>query len=161
LLSVGLTARKNTERIIEAYEKINVETKLKLVILGHPYMDFHPPRGVLTVGHIPLGELADFYSGAEALVYPSLYEGFGLPILEAMVCRTPVVTSNIGSMTEVGEDAAILVDPYNVNSIADGVLEAISNKEKYVKLGRKRVKQFSWERNAKETLKVYKEALGA
>lgn len=158
LLSIGITPRKNTDRILEAYGKVKGETNLKLVIIGHPYVNFHPPRGVLVLGHVPSEELATFYSGAEALVYPSLYEGFGLPILESMTCRTPVVTSDVGSMAEVGGNAAVLVDPYKVNLIADGILEAIKNKEKYIKLGRKRVKEFSWEKTARETLRVYNES---
>lgn len=158
LLAIGVTPRKNTERIIAAFEKIKGEIDLKLVIIGHQYANFHIPRGVLVMGHVPIEELSTFYSGAEVLVYPSLYEGFGLPILEAMVCKIPVVTSNMGSMAEVAGKAAVLVDPYNVGDIAEGISEAIKNREKFVKLGKERLKQFSWQKTAERTLEVYKES---
>ncbi|OGM25396.1 hypothetical protein A2715_05100 [Candidatus Woesebacteria bacterium RIFCSPHIGHO2_01_FULL_39_32] len=157
LLAVGANPRKNTENIISAYEKIKADTNLRLVIIGYSHMKVKDIRGVIYPGHIPDNELATFYSGAETLVYPSFYEGFGIPILEAFVCKLPVVTSNIGSMVEVAGKAAILVDPYDADSIAEGILDALKNKEKLVKLGLKRAKQFSWEKTAKETLKVYNE----
>ena len=158
LLAVGVNPRKNTERIIQSYEKVKADKALKLVIIGNPYFNIKPSRGVIFTGHIPDADLPLFYSGAEALIYPSIYEGFGIPILEAFACKTPVVTSNIGSMAEVAGNAAVLVDPYDLNSIAEGIISAIKGKEKLVKLGSKRVKQYSWEKTAKETLKVYKEA---
>lgn len=157
LLAVGVNPRKNTQRIIDAFEKIKTEVKSKLIIIGHRYSDITPSSGVFFLGHIPGDELPTFYSGAEVLVYPSLYEGFGIPILEAFVCETPVVTSNVGSMAEVAGNAAVLVDPYNTSSIADGILEAVKNKDKLVKSGLKQAKKFSWEKTARETLKVYKE----
>jgi glycosyltransferase involved in cell wall biosynthesis len=119
LLSIGITPRKNIERIIKSYEKIKGEKNLKLVVVGHPYTKVQIPRGVIFVGHVPFSELPAFYTGSEVLVYPSLYEGFGLPILEGMACGIPVVTSNLGSMLEVGDKAAIFVDPYDEDSISE------------------------------------------
>ncbi len=110
------------------------------------------------MGQVPFEELPTLYSGADALVYPSLYEGFGLPILEAFVCKTPVVTSNLGSLKEVAGKAAVLVDPHSVDSVAEGVRKALSARKLLVKKGLARVKDFSWQKTAKETLKVYQEA---
>ena len=158
LLAVGVNSRKNTQRIIDAFEKTKTETGFKLVVIGHQYIKIDQKRGIIFTGHIPQADLPRFYSGAEALIYPSLYEGFGIPILESFVCNTPVVTSNFGSMAEVAGKAAVLVDPYDVNSITEGILEAISNKEKLIRLGSERVKLFSWQKTAEETLKVYRES---
>jgi glycosyltransferase involved in cell wall biosynthesis len=103
-------------------------------------------------------ELATFYSGAKALVFPSFYEGFGLPILQAFACNCPVVTSNQSSMSEIAGDAAVLVDPKDVNSIADGIKKAISAPKTYILKGEKRVSEFSWVKAAKETLDMYRES---
>lgn len=156
LLAIGITPRKNTERIIEAFETFKVDTRMNLVVVGHPFGKFKAKRGVLFLKHVQFRELPAFYSGADALVYPSLYEGFGLPILEAYACKTPVITSNLGSMKEIAGNAAVLVDPYDVDSIVEGIKKALRAKS----LGRKgvkRVKNFSWQKTASETLKIYKE----
>jgi len=158
LLSIGVNPRKNTERIISAFEKVRPGLDLKLIIIGHPYMKIEPVRGVKILGHVPLSDLSGLYSGSEALVYPSLYEGFGLPILEAYKCETPVVTSNVGTMQELGQGAAILVDPTDVNSIAEGVKKAIKDRESLIKKGRERVEEFSWTKVAENTIKVYQKA---
>ncbi len=158
LLSVGVNERKNTRRIIEALEKIRAETDIQLVIVGNSFVNLPQTPGVIFTGFVSYDILPSLYSGAEALVYPSLYEGFGLPILEAFSCKTPVVTSNLGSMAEVAGRAAVLVDPYDVYSIYEGIRKAILNRSKLIKLGLKRLKNYSWERTAKETLKVYLES---
>ena len=96
------------------------------------------------------------------LVMPSLYEGFGLPLLEAMSVGVPVVTSNISSMPEIVGDAAVLVDPYNVNSIKEGVEKVLTDSKLRSRLsdaGYEQSKIFSWERSARETLLVFEEAL--
>lgn len=155
VLAVGITPRKNTKRIIEAHERIKKKYGLKLVIIGHPFMNIKPKRGVIILGEVTFEELPALYSGAEALVYPSLYEGFGLPILDAFACQTPVVTSNLGSLKEVAGNAAVLVNPERVDSIAEGIKEVINNRGEWVKKGVKRVKKFGWENAAKETLKIY------
>ena len=103
-------------------------------------------------------ELAAFYTGAEVLVYPSLYEGFGLPILDSFACGVPVVTSNLSSMVEVAGSAAVLVDPYEVESIVEGIGRALRGKLGLSRKGMARVSRFSWEKTAKMTLEVYSEA---
>jgi glycosyltransferase involved in cell wall biosynthesis len=159
LLSVGVTPRKNTQRIIEAFEKVRAGINLKLVIAGYSHSKVEERRGVIYLGHIPASDMPVLYSGSQALVYPSLYEGFGLPILEAFSTRIPVVTSNQGSMKEVAGSSAVLVDPYDVNSIKDGILDALEKKNELVKEGRKTLLNYSWDKIAQETLKVYKESL--
>ena len=116
-------------------------------------------RNIRLLGHIESDrELAAICAGSKGLVYPSLYEGFGLPIVEAFNLSIPVVTSNLGSMKEVAGDLAILVDPYDVNSIADGIEKMLSTPKTLITKGLKRVKDFSWAKTAEETLKVYNEA---
>ncbi len=134
-----------------------VEIRGKPVVVGHPHQKIRHTRGVRFLGHVDQIDMPALFSGAEVLVYPSLYEGFGLPILEAYVTKTPVVTSNFGSMAEVAGMGAVLVDPCNVDDVADGILEAVKNRQKYVKIGSKLVKNYSWKKMAEETLKVYKE----
>lgn len=158
LLAVGTNPRKNIQRIIRAFEKVRAGRNLKLIVLGHPHATFEAERGVRFIGHVEKEKLPVFYSGAEALVYASFYEGFGLPILEAFSCKTPVVTSNISSLPEVAGKAAELVDPYEVDSIAEGIERALRRKKGLIKKGLTQVKKFSWQRTARETLRVYKEA---
>ncbi|MGB6882347.1 MAG: glycosyltransferase family 1 protein, partial [Microgenomates group bacterium] len=158
LLALGVNFRKNTQRIIQAFEKVRAGKDLKLVFIGYLFEKTEQRRGVRFVGHVSTDELPVFYSGAEALVYPSLYEGFGLPILEAFACRTPVVTSNISSLPEVAGGAAELVDPYDTDSIAEGIRAALGRRKGLIKEGLKRVEDFSWEKTAKMTLEVYNEA---
>ena len=158
LLAIGVTPRKNIERIVDAFEKIKAEYDLKLVVIGKRFSDVEDRRGVLYLGHVPDADVPKLYAGSEALVYPSLYEGFGLPILEAFASRTPVVTSNFGCMKEVAGTAAVLVEPDNINSIVDGIKNALSNKKLLIYLGRRRVKDYSWQNTVIETLKIYEEA---
>src|SRR5258706_2250529 len=156
IMALGIGERKNTKRIIEAYQKSKKNYKL-VIVGGHAKTNFDE-RGVTYTGYVTDTDLVALYSGAKALVYPSLYEGFGLPILQAFACECPVVTSNIGSMKEVADSAAILVDPLDTNSIAEGIDKAVDNPKTLSKLGLKRVKDFSWEKAARETLQVYEEA---
>ena len=159
LLAVGVDHRKNAERILKAFELVQAGKDLKIVFVGLPkYMNIKEGRNVRIAGYVPFDDLPIFYSGAEALVYPSLYEGFGSPILEAFASHCPVVTSNLSSMPEVAGDAAILVDPYNVASIAEGIEKALRGRKGLIEKGLKRVKQFSWLKTATETLKIYREA---
>ena len=158
IISVGVNKRKNTERIISAYSKLKSRVIDNLVIVGTKHGDINTPRGVIFTGHALQSDMPALYSGAESLVYPSLYEGFGLPILEAFACRTPVVTSNLGSLKEIGENAAVLVDPKSVKNIAEGVETAINNCEKLAELGQQVLRKYSWEKTAAATLKVYNEA---
>jgi glycosyltransferase involved in cell wall biosynthesis len=114
------------------------------------------------MGFVPEDELPALYNGADLFVFPSLYEGFGLPVLEAMACGTPVITSNVSSLPEVAGNAALLVDPYNVDELADAMRRILSDPALAADLrarGLERAQQFSWERTAQETLAVYKHVL--
>lgn len=157
LLGIGISERKNTRRIIEAYRKARFNS-LSLVLVGNPQIKLENLDGVVLLGHVEDEYLPALYSGAEALVYPSLYEGFGLPILEAFACECPVVTSNTSSLSEVAGGAAILVDPLDTKSIVEGFKKVLESKAELIKKGKKRVKMFSWEKTARETLKVYDKA---
>lgn len=152
LLFVGTSPRKNLGNVLKAFKLLKNYRHLTFVVVGH-----QKPKseGVLFVKSPTNYELSCLYSGALAFVYPSFYEGFGLPVLEAMACGTPVVTSKTSSLPEVAGRAALLVKPESPFEIACGIEEVIKNREKYKKLGFERVKLFSWEKTAKETLAVY------
>ena len=154
--------RKNLERIIKALAKLND----KLLIVGsRGWLSdeiYKLPKklgiedSVKFLGYVPDEKLPALYSGAAALVFPSLFEGFGLPILEAQACGCPVITSNISSMPEVAGKGAILVNPYSVDDIVKGMERVAREGErvKLIKRGFENVKRFSWEKCARETLKV-------
>lgn len=148
VLSVGTQEpRKNLERLTKACELIN----LPLVLVGkHGW-----GKQTQTLGFVPESDLPGIYAAASVFGYPSLYEGFGFPVLEAMACGTPVVTSNISSLPEVAGNAAMLVDPEDVNSIAKGIKMALSKSEELIKKGKIQAKLFTWESAAKQTLEVY------
>ena len=98
------------------------------------------------------------YRGARCVVYPSLYEGFGLPVLEAMACGSPVVTSAGGAMEEVAGGAAVLVDPHDVAGIAAGIEQAVAQADELRGRGLERARAFSWDDAARRTREVYREA---
>ncbi|MBI4157458.1 glycosyltransferase family 4 protein [Candidatus Woesebacteria bacterium] len=159
LLSVGVNPRKNTERIIDAFHLAKSGESLKLVLVGHPnFIKIEEQRDIRILGHLESQEVSALYSGAEALLYPSLYEGFGAPILDAFNCHCPVLTSNLSSMPEVAGNAAILVDPYSLDSIVEGIKKTLSSRKTLIKKGLAQVKKFSWEKTARETLGIYREA---
>ena len=158
ILSVGVSSRKNTRRILEACRKISKEHDLGSVMIGEKWLDIDSDENVIFTGHITNEELQAAYTGAKVLVYASICEGFGIPILEAYACRCPVVTSNASSMPEVAGDAAILVDPFSSDSIAEGIKKAMQNKKVLVKKGIVRSQKFSWEETARATLRVYEES---
>jgi len=175
ILTVGaIEPRKNLDRLFEAYAKLRSK--------GLPYQLVHVgPKGWLQedlivkidqlslqesvrfLGLLPLADLVAVYNAASLFVYPSLYEGFGLPVLEAMACGCPVVTANTSSLPEVAGDAAVLVDPYQVDAIAQGIGEVLENTNLAAELrerGWQQAQRFSWQRTALETLKVYHEVAG-
>lgn len=166
-LFVGtIQPRKNLERLIEAFDLSHLSHLSQLVIVGKKgWMAddiYNLPEKlglknrVKFLDYIPDKNLPALYRGAIALTFPSLFEGFGLPILEAQACGCPVITSSISSMPEVAGNAAILVDPYNKDEIAHAIIRIKdkSEREKLIKNGLENVKRFSWEKCAKETLKV-------
>lgn len=153
LLAVGVGGRKNTDRIIKAFELVKAGKDLSLILVGHA--NFIHQRGVKALGYVPENDLADLYSGASALVYPSIYEGFGLPILQAFACGCPVVTSNLSSMPEVAGDAAVLVDPYKTDEIKEGIEKVLRAPKTYIEKGYKQAKSFSWHNTAEKTLEIY------
>jgi glycosyltransferase involved in cell wall biosynthesis len=151
-LAVGtLEPRKNLARAVLAAERAGVELRV-VGAAGWGGVD------VDTVGFVDDDELARLYRGAQCLVYPSLYEGFGLPVLEAMACGTPVVTSATGATAEVAGEAAVLVDPLDVEAIAAGIREAIERRDELRAAGLERASRFTWDKAAQQTVDVYREA---
>ncbi|MGD0523213.1 MAG: glycosyltransferase family 1 protein [Candidatus Microgenomates bacterium] len=154
LLAVGVGGRKNTDRIIKAFELAKAGKDLSLILIGHS--NFKPQRGVKALGYVSESDLVDLYSGASALVYPSIYEGFGLPILQAFACGCPVVTSNLSSMPEAAGEAAVLVDPYKTDEIKEGIEKVLRAPKTYIEKGFRQVKNYSWDKTARLTLDVYR-----
>ncbi|HQQ45646.1 MAG TPA: glycosyltransferase family 1 protein, partial [Bacillota bacterium] len=118
---------------------------------------------VVFAGYVPYEHLPYFYNCSSLFVYPSLYEGFGLPPLEAMTCGTPTITANVTSIPEVVGDGAILTDPYNIDELTEKIYKAISDAEFREQLKEKALRRaynFSWKKTAIETIKVYEEAGG-
>ena len=160
LIAIGVNPRKNIKAIIDAYHLSKFGKNLKLIIAGEKInTKLEDERGVRFLGYVPDTDLGALLTGSKALIFPSLYEGLGIPVLDAFNCEVPVVTSNISSMPEVAGGAAVLVDPYDINSIAAGIEEAISKPKTLIAKGLKHVSNFSWTKTAEETLKVYNEAV--
>ncbi|MBW1690536.1 MAG: glycosyltransferase family 4 protein [Deltaproteobacteria bacterium] len=169
-LFVGtLDPRKNFKRILKAFELLKPQQyDVHLALIGGQgwknktfwkSLKIHPLKEYIHyIGYVDRGELAEYYRNALCLLFPSLYEGFGFPILEAMACGTPVISSNISSMPEIAGDAAILVDPYNVVALAKAMHKVLTDgklRKVLIKKGFGRVKNFSWEQCATDTLKVF------
>jgi glycosyltransferase involved in cell wall biosynthesis len=155
LLAVGtLEPRKNLAAAQRAAQRLGVPLK---VVGARGWGDVHVDGWL---GRVSDDELAALYRGARCLVYPSLYEGFGIPVLEAMACGTPVVTSAGGATEEVAGRAAVLVEPLDPAAIATGIEEADRRRDELRVQGLERAAQFSWERVAAETRAVYERAAG-
>lgn len=175
ILTVGnLQPRKNLSRLFTAY--INMRDKKlineKLVVVGKKawlYSDIFNfvneskyKEDIIFTDYVEEEELALLYNGAKLFVYPSVFEGFGLPSLEAMSCGTPVVTSNITSIPEVTGNAAVLFNPWNVDDIEEKIVTTIKDQNmlnKLSDLGLKRSQEFSWKKTAETTFEVYKEVI--
>jgi glycosyltransferase involved in cell wall biosynthesis len=156
VLAVGtLEPRKNLKRAAEAASRAGVELR----VVGARGWGGVSPNGVRWLGEVGDDELARLLRGARALVYPSLYEGFGIPILEAMSVGTPVVTSRGGATEEVAGGAAVLVDPLDPASIAAGIEDAERRRGELRALGLARAQSFSWDDVARQTVEVYEAAL--
>jgi len=116
-------------------------------------------RRVEFAGYVEHEGLASLYRGAACLVFPSRYEGFGLPVLESMASGTPVVASRAGALPEVAGDAAVLVEPGDPEALAEGIQQALGDRERLVAAGLERARRFTWSETARRTLEVYRELL--
>jgi len=174
VLFVGaLEPRKNVPTLLQAFDKYRQmypRSTYRLVIVGRQgsawpeiqrtveYLSLTPD--VVFLGHVPGEDLPLLYNAAELFAFPSMYEGFGLPVLEAMACGTPVLTTNVSSLPEVAGDAAILVDPTDGDALAMAmgqVLNDASLREGLSERGVERAQAFSWQRAAQSTLSVYEQ----
>ncbi len=176
VLFVGtVEPRKNLITLVRALDKLMRETDLRpqLVIAGqkgwrtdelYSYVNKPVLRDrVLFTGYISDTDLRTLYSSCRAAVYPSIYEGFGLPPLEAMACGAPVITSRIPVIMETSAGAALLIEPTNVHELTDALVQLLRSREKRRELrkaGFKRAAEFTWERTARQTFEVYREVLG-
>jgi glycosyltransferase involved in cell wall biosynthesis len=156
VLGLGtIEPRKNIARLVEAWRRVDGEVGLALAG-GEGWgdrPDLADPR-IRRLGYVPDAEIARLYRGAAALVYPSLFEGFGIPVIEAMACGTPVVVSRHPSLDEACGDAAVRVDPLDPESIAAGIQEALARSDELVPLGLAHAARFSWERNGATILEA-------
>jgi glycosyltransferase involved in cell wall biosynthesis len=177
LLYAGtIRAQKNIPRLVEAFAVLRGELdthpiykKLRLIIIGdelskHPQLrrtviQSRVENLVRFLGFVPIEMLRAFYKNAAAFVFPSLYEGFGLPPIEAMACGTPVVASNVSSLPEVVGDAAMVVNPENVFDIARGIREILLDeflRRRCVQLGMQQLRQFNWKQTAEQVAETYR-----
>ena len=176
LYAGNVKPHKNLERLIEAFHIVRDRglDHLKLVLIGDDISKYASLRRavhrhqlhkyVRFLGYLHEDTLAVMYRLASVFVFPSLYEGFGLPPLEAMVSGTPVVTSNVSSLPEVAGDAAVLVDPYDPEAIADGIHRVLTNDQLRQELRQKglaRARQFSWEASVRRVREIYGEVANA
>jgi glycosyltransferase involved in cell wall biosynthesis len=175
ILYVGsLNERKNFYGVIEAFLSLN-DKNLKLIMVGNFSKTFALNKASIDIlkkakqneniifkSNVSDNELIKLYNESRLFVYPSFYEGFGLPPLEAMACGTPVITSNVSSLPEVGGDAVVYCNPYDVEDIKEKI-EMVLNDEKLqqemIQKGLQRAKEFTWEKSAKEHLEVFEEVL--
>ena len=147
---------KNHARLFEAFAELRAgHPELRLVLTGVGHDSGGLPTGVVALGGVPTDELVSLYRRAAALVFPSLYEGFGLPPLEALACGCPVASSVAGSLPEVLGDAAVLFDPEDAGAIASGVSDALDRAAELSALGPARAAAFTWEATARAHDEVY------
>jgi glycosyltransferase involved in cell wall biosynthesis len=171
VLALGtLQPRKNLLRLVAAVKQAAVTRAIQMRVVGPDGYQAGSIRDALDgsvdvdiVGYVTEETLVDQYTGADMLVYPSIYEGFGLPVIEAMACGVPVVTSTGGSLPEVVGDAAVIIDPLDVDAIAGAILRVgddIELRRDLVRKGRARARQFSWAASAERHVEVYRAAAG-
>jgi len=175
ILGLGtLQPRKNFERLIEAYAHVRKKLgdEISLVIAGgrgwmyqgifQRVEELGLQDMVCFPGYVADEDLPALYTLADLFVFPSLYEGFGLPPLEAMACETPVVTSNVSSLPEVVGDAALMVDPHDVRALAEAMQEFLSDRDLRIEMVRRgvvRAQRFSWSQAARKLLDVYRKMI--
>jgi len=173
LLSVGsIEPRKNLIGLLEAYSRLSdaIKQEYKLVLVGFKGWENQEimrlieqnQENIIYLGFITDEELAKVYNLATIFVFPSFYEGFGLPIIEAFACGTPVVSSNATSLPEVGADAVVYCDPHDSEDIAEKIIQLITSKDLQSTLrlkGLERAKEFSWEKSAKEHQNLFRSLL--
>ncbi|MEO0077059.1 MAG: glycosyltransferase family 1 protein [candidate division WOR-3 bacterium] len=169
-----LEPKKNIERLILAYIELKKShSNLPKLVIGGPrsygwnnskifnlVTKYKLSDEIIFTDFIDHTDLPEIYSISTIFVLPSLYEGFGLPVIEAMACGTPVITSNISSLPEVAGDAAVLVNPYSVSEIANAIKEVLSNEKErqlMVERGLENVKRFNWEKAAQKVIEVFEE----
>lgn len=167
ILSVcTLEPRKNLTALLKAYQAMPSRRDYQLVLVGMTgwviddlFTDIASSDirdNILITGYVPNDELAPLYTGAELFVFPSLYEGFGLPVLEAMQCKCPVISSNSSSIPEVAGDAAVLIDPEDAGALSAAMEDVLTNqwlRKNLSRMGLKRSQLFSWEKAARTLLK--------
>ena len=177
ILYVGnIQPRKNLRRLIEAFAAVACESDIahRLVIVGKkawlhsPVLEAARASGlserITFTGYVPDQDLPALYNAADLFVYPSIFEGFGLPVLEAMSCGTPVITSNTSSLPEVGGDAAIYFDPFDAGDIARAMRAVVADpglRSRLSARGLARAKEFSWAATARKTVEAYERAFRA
>ena len=176
ILGVGnLQPRKNLDRLLAAYAGLRrrCSPPHRLVLVGQPAWQGHRVRQevarlgltdwVILPGYLSDDDLVALYNFADVFVYPSLYEGFGLPVIEAMACGTPVITSNVSSLPEVAGDAAVFIDPRSEMEICAALEQLINDPDLRNRLrtaGLERAGQFSWRSTAERTIEAYRQCLG-
>ncbi len=158
---------KNFRRLLQAYSTWQVRKDVDLVVVGNAWtseetqllVQFNLSQHVELISGVTDMDLCKLYNEAAVFVYPSLYEGFGIPLLEAMSCGCPIVASNIPSTIEVAADNVFYFDPYSINDLQSALLVALESNRKSEKVstGLKHVREFSWDRCAKQTLEVYRQ----
>ena len=171
ILYVGdLSYRKNVGRLLQAFTQVraNLSTSVQLVLvhnrnalvdLSHRVRELGLDSSVVFIENVS-DDLIGLYNAAQVFIYPSLYEGFGLPALEAMACGTPVITSKVSSLPEVTGNAVLLVDPYNIDEIAQALCRLLNDEQLRLALrdrGLEQAQKFSWKKAARQTLNVYSE----
>jgi glycosyltransferase involved in cell wall biosynthesis len=170
----GFSPRKNIVGLIEAFSKLITKYKkdIKLVIAGKQGMsysiykkkaqDLGVEDSVLFPGFIEVDHLPQLYNASKLLAYPSFYEGFGLPPVEAMACGVPVITSNVTSIPEIVQDGAITLDPNNIDLLTENIYNVLTDMDlqrNLIEKGLRRAYNFSWKKTAIETIKVYEELM--
>lgn len=170
LFTGSISPRKNLARLIQAFQMILDLLPHELVITGdkgwnnaNELLLISQTRRTKKIGFVPENEITCLYNLADIYVYPSLYEGFGLPVLEAQACGVPVIASNVTSIPEVGKDSVCYVSPTSVHGLAEAILKVASDRqyrERLIQMGFKNIQNFSWDNGAMALLKTCAEIIG-